>query len=327
MLTPHHVLDLTVDPLAHPRGLGYLSAASGLVRVQSGHGDRLYVVADDELHLGVLQDVPDGAANAVAKPSSVQEHHVRLVRLFEGKLPKDKLKRKKEKPDLETLALLPAFAGCPVGALLALGSGSRASRETGVLISLDADGWVTERIAHIDLTELYAPLRNRFADLNIEGAFIGSGELRLLQRGNKGNAASACISFDWNHVAAWLAGQRKQAPVAKNVQVIDLGAVDGVPLSLTDGAPLAGGAWAFCAVAENTDDSFADGPCAASAVGVVDASGQVLVIKQLQGAPKVEGLAVLQSAEDLVISLVTDADDPSVPSSLLRVRLGWPGQP
>ncbi len=326
MLIPNHVLDLTVDPIAHPRGLAYLSAASGLVRVQSGPDSRLYVVADDELHLGVLQDVPDGAAK-VAPKAAASGHHVQLVRLFEGKLPKYKLKRKKEKPDLETLALLPAFAGCPVGALLALGSGSRASRETGVLISLDADGLVTERISHIDLSELYAPLRNRFVDLNIEGAFIASGELRLLQRGNKGNAASACISFDWNHVAAWLAGQRKQAPAAKNIQVIDLGAVDGVPLSLTDGAPLAGGAWAFCAVAENTDDSFADGPCAASAVGVVNASGQVVVIKQLQGAPKVEGLAVLQSAADLVISLVTDADDPSVPSSLLRVRLDWPGQP
>ena len=54
-----------------------------------------------------------------------------------------------------------------------------------------------------------------------------------------------------------------QPPAIKSVQLLDLGAVDGVPLSLTDGAPLPGGEWLFSAVAEDTSDSVADGACVA----------------------------------------------------------------
>jgi hypothetical protein len=44
------VRQLSLARGAHPRGRAFLSAASGLVRVQ----ERLYVIADDELHLGVF---------------------------------------------------------------------------------------------------------------------------------------------------------------------------------------------------------------------------------------------------------------------------------
>ena len=49
LLSPHFVRTLALDPTQHPRGQPHLSAASGLVRVRQ----RLYVVADDELHLGL----------------------------------------------------------------------------------------------------------------------------------------------------------------------------------------------------------------------------------------------------------------------------------
>ena len=87
-----------------------MSAASGLVR----SGAQLFVVADDELHLGVFEDTLGGGG--VLTPG-------RVVRLFEGDLPNPKGPRKKAKPDLETLALLPPLPGCACGALLALGSG------------------------------------------------------------------------------------------------------------------------------------------------------------------------------------------------------------
>ena len=83
-----------------------LSAASGLVRL----GNRLYVVADDELSLGVFDLSNDEAG--------------RLVRIFEGELPASHDERKAAKPDLESLTMLPAFDGCPYGALMAIGSGS-----------------------------------------------------------------------------------------------------------------------------------------------------------------------------------------------------------
>ena len=303
-LVPRHVRDLGLDPLLHPHSQAHLGAASALVRV---HG-RLYVVADDEHHLGTFEE------------AGQPETPVQLLRLFEGDLPKDKSKRRQAKPDLETLALLPALPGCPHGALLALGSGSKPTRQTGVLVALDAHGVATGRMAQIDFSAIYAPLHALFSDLNIEGAFLASGELRLLQRGNKGDARNACISFDWNQVALWLAGQRPAPPVAKSVVEVELGAIESIPLGLTDGAALPGGAWVFCAVAENTGNSFVDGACAGSAVGVIGPDGKLRQILGLHGAPKVEGIAVRSEGHELVLTLVTDADDPAVASQLLEVR-------
>ncbi len=308
MLRTEHLCDLLVDPLSHPRGQAHLSAASGLVRVRG----KLYVVADDEHHLGVLDDCHHAATAAPL---------VALLRLFDGDLPHGKGPRKAAKPDLEALTAVPPLPGCPHGALLALGSGSRPTRETAVLLALDAAGAITGRSASIDVAALYSPLRARFADLNIEGAFMASGELHLLQRGNKGDRRSACVRFDWNQVVPWLLGQRSAPPQPKAVQVIELGQLAGVPLGFTDGAALVGGGWVFCAVAEATRDSYHDGACAGSAVGVVSPDGALRQLVTLQGAPKVEGLAARGQGNEIVLSLVTDADDPKIASQLLQARL------
>ena len=310
---------LRIDPAQHPRGQAHLSAASGLVRVRQ----RLFVVADDEMHLGMF-DEPT-APQADAARSSDPEHPTgSLLRLLEGDLPQDKDKRKKAKPDFESLVHLPPLPGCPAGALLALGSGSMPNRETGVLIALDVQGQPNGRMATVNLAALYAPLRKRFADLNIEGALLVSGELLLLQRGNKGHALNACIRFDWNMMAPWLAGVLAQPPAAKSVQVLDLGSVGDVPFGFTDAAALHGGAWAFSAVAENTDNSYLDGACVGSAIGTVSADGSLQRLHLLEGAPKVEGLAVLPEAGGSgawVCTLVTDPDDPSLAAQVLQVRL------
>ena len=171
------------------------------------------------------------------------------------------------------------------------------------------------------LARLYAPLRTQFGNLNIEGAFIASGELHLLQRGNKGDRRSACVRFDWNQVVPWLTGQRPAPPQPKAVQVIELGQLGGVPLGFTDGAALAGGGWVFSAVAEATNDSYHDGACVGSAVGVVGPDGALRQLVTLQGAPKVEGIAALARGGELGLSMVTDADDPNIASQLLQARL------
>jgi len=301
------IRNMSLDPAQHPRGQAHLSAASGLVRVRQ----RLYVVADDELHLGVFEDSATGADLA---PGT-------LVRLLEGDLPRDKGKRKKAKPDLETLAQLPPLPGCPAGALLAMGSGSKPQRETGVLVGLDVHGAPNGRMASVDLAPLYAPLRKRFADLNIEGAFVLSGDLLLLHRGNKGDARSASIRYDWNLIVPWLAGLQPKPPGAKSVQLMQLGDVAGVPLGLTDGTALQGGAWAFSAVAESTDDSYQDGACVGSAIGIVAADGQLRQLQLLAGAPKVEGLVAQALGSDWVFTLVTDPDDPKTPSQMLHASM------
>ena len=312
-LPTHTIQTLLIDPSQHPRGLTYLSAASGLVRVRQ----RLFVVADDELHMGIFDDVTAPQAQTLTDEPAVGS----LVRLLDGDLQHDKGKRKKTKPDFESLVLLPPLPGCPAGALLALGSGSKPNRETAVLIALDVQGMPNGRMALVDLAAVYAPLRKRFVDLNIEGALVVSGELLLLQRGNKGNAPNACVRFDWNMLAPWLAGVQAQPPAAKSAQLLELGRVDGVPFGFTDGAALQGGAWAFTAVAENTDDSYLDGACVASVIGTVGADGKLQQLHRLDGAPKVEGMAVLADGADWMVTLVTDPDDPAIAAQLLQVRL------
>jgi len=307
-LVPQVIQQLLVDPAQHPRGQAHLSAASGLVR----RGRRVVVVADDELHLGLFEEAAD--SDTAAAPGT-------LMRLLEGELPAEKGQRKKAKPDLETLALLPPLPGCAAGALLALGSGSLPRRNTAVLVALDVQGAPNGRMARVDLTALYAPLRKQFADLNIEGALVVSGELLLLQRGNQGDPRSACIRYDWNRIAPWLAGTQAVPPAAKSVQTMPLGLVDGVPLGFTDGVALQGGAWMFCAVAERTNDSVQDGACVGSVIGIVEPDGTLGPIYPLQGAPKVEGIAAQADGDDWLVTLVTDADDPAVPSQVLRVRV------
>jgi hypothetical protein len=71
-------------------------------------------------------------------------------------------------------------------------------------------------------------------------------------------------------------------------------------------------------VAEDTRDSYADGRCAGAAIGWVSEGGALLSLQLLEGAPKVEGVAV---GEDGGLLLVTDADDPAIASRLLALQL------
>ena len=282
---------LALEPGAHPRGLPFLSAASGLVRVR----DRLYVIADDEFHLGVFDVEGD-------RP-------VTLVRLLDGDLPASAKKRKALKPDFEALLLLPADDESPDGSLLALGSGSRPNRFVGALAPLDARGDVRGPARAVDLRPLYADIFERFAKLNIEGAFVSGESLVLLQRGS-GADASAAIRYDLAEVAAWLSGRRPGALRACSVRSVDLGAAGGVPFAFTDGAALADGAWVFSAVAEDRDDSYDDGPCVAAGVGVCGPDDVVRSFEPLEPLRKVEGIEASVVATTAFLRLVTDADDP-----------------
>ncbi len=303
MLKPLHLRDLRVDPDKHPRAQPHLSAASGLVRVDN----RLYIVADDEHHIGIVDADP--------------QLPVGLYRIQPGDLPRDKRERKRLKPDLEALAYWPADAHYPTGALLALGSGSRPNRQIAFVLALGADGLPWREARVIDITALYQPLRAEFADLNIEGAFCIDGNLRLLQRANKGDARNASIDFPQAQALAWIAGQRDEPPVATRISWHSLGQVDGVPLGLTDGTSLPGGGWLFSAVAEDTGDSYIDGACAGSAIGWVGQDGKLQRLEAIAGAPKVEGIAL---SGDGRLLMVTDSDNADIASALLSIELEPP---
>jgi hypothetical protein len=295
MPQPKLLRALVLDPAAHPLGLAHLSAASALVRV----GERLYVVADDELHLGLF--------------SLADEDPGRLVRLFEGELPAPKAERKAAKPDLEALALLPTLPGHAQGALLALGSGSKANRQRAVLLGLE-EGALPRQL---DLAPLYQPLHEYFGDLNIEGGFLLGEEFLLLQRGNQGQATNAAVRYRWAELRDWLLGDGP-LPTPPIIQPVELGELGGVALGLTDGAALADGRWLFSAAAENTADSYNDGACLGAVIGLVERDGRVRRLAELEGRWKVEGVA-LDEAGDLL--MVTDADDPATAASLLHLSL------
>lgn len=295
MTQPKQLRALVLDPADHPLGQAHLSAASALVRI----GERLYVVADDELHLGVFSLADDGPGQ--------------LIRLFDGELPAPKAERKAAKPDLEALALLPKLPGYDQGALLALGSGSKPNRQRAVLLGLE-EGALPQQI---DLAPLYRPLHEHFSDLNIEGGFLLGEEFLLLQRGNQGQAANAAVRYRWTELRDWLLGEG-QLPAPPTVQPVVLGELGGVALGFTDGAALADGRWLFSAAAENTADSYNDGACLGAVIGVVERDGRVRRLAELDGRWKVEGMA-LDEAGDLL--LVTDADDPATAASLLRLPL------
>lgn len=285
----------------------FLSAASGLVQVAG----TLYIVADDEVHLGVF-------ALAGESPGY-------LRRLFDGSLPSAPPARKRHKPDLEALTLLPPFDNYPHGALLALGSGSKRRRHRGSLLALDTSGALKSGVRTIDCAPLHAELAHVFADLNLEGAAVIVDEFVLLQRGNQSASANAVIRYPLAALQTALAiGDALPAARPEAIVYYDLGAIDGVPLSFTDATDLPTGELLFTAVAEATDNSYLDGACVGAAIGLIDNAGRLRRIERLAVPYKLEGLHAWREGDAVRLLAVTDADDPAVPAALLAGRLPWP---
>jgi hypothetical protein len=187
-----------------------------------------------------------------------------------------------------------------------------------VLLPLAADGSPDGPAQVVGLDALCAPLLDAFAGkLNIEGGFVAGGELRLLQRGNDAGGANAAVHYDAAAFLDWLSAPQGPPPPPRAIVPYALGQVAGVPLGFTDAAPLPGGGWMFSAVAEATDDSYLDGPCAGAVIGFVDRGGRLGRMHLLEGAPKIEGLTGgVDEGGRLHLLAVTDADDPDRPSQL-----------
>lgn len=280
-------------------GTPHLSAASGLACV----GSCIYVVADDELHLGIFP--------------ATGETPGRLLRLFPGTLPVKKKARKKLKPDLEAITLLPPFGAYASGALLTLGSGSKPNRRLGALLGVDAQGAIDGSPRVVDLSQLFSGLERHFPALNIEGATVSGDMLRLLQRGNKGHPQNAIVRFALAPLLDALSSGEPVGPLAPAaIDTVDLGAIGDVPLCFTDGAALPDGRMVFAAVAENTDDSYNDGPCLGAAIGIADEDGRICFVDHLDLPHKIEGVDARVDGGTIRLLLVTDADDAGVPAVL-----------
>ncbi len=299
-LTKIRELDIAASPGAGPT---FLSAASGLVRT----GDFLYVVADDERHLAVFPAANNGPG--------------RVIPLFEGELPASRIERKALKPDLETLTLLPPSEDFPAGAILALGSGSTRIRRKAALIGVHAQSAVQGLPEILDLSPVFDPLDAVFRKLNIEGAAVVGDEMRLFQRGNGRDSENAIIRFALAAFIDTLRGDGQSAIQPLAIQKIDLGRIDGIPLSFTDAATLPNESMVFSAVAEDTDDTYNDGPCAGAGIGLLDRDGQLLRLLRFDAPYKVEGVDARVDGEAIRLLLVTDADDPAIPAVLFSATM------
>jgi hypothetical protein len=270
----------------------------------------MYVVADDELHLGIF----DTALNAPGE----------LARMLPGELPLPATQRKRRKPDFESLLMLPASRARPHGALLALGSGSTSERYRGVIIPFSGDNTLSLAAAQsVDLTQLYESARARVGALNIEGAVATNDSFLLLQRGNKGDGINAVVRFDRAQVLAHLDGARDHLqPIS--TRRYELGKIRDVPFSFSDGTALADDSVVFTAIAEDTHDAYADGACAGAAIGMIDRSGDLRGFYHAAGGGKLEGVHAEATDSGIALLCVSDADDASVPASLYRGALPNP---
>jgi len=275
----------------------HLAAGSGLTQV----GDRLHVVADDALELGVFD-------RHTQDPG-------KLFRLFERPtLPLDEHERKKIKPDLESSCLLQHQGN---SFWLGLGSGSTEQRNKGVCVSLSADGQPESRV-EFDLTPLYGELKKAHPELNIEGTapIVEQGRLRLAQRGNGSQIDNALIDLDLE--SAFDAARQGKAwgpELIRYTKAFELPSLTGsngpVPLTITDLSPLSDGRCLFTAAAEDTSNPYEDGEVLGSCIGVVDLNGGISQIYQVDKKVKLEGITGLEKDGGVDALVVTDNDDPA----------------
>lgn len=296
--------ELDLDAPTQPGRLTHLAAASGLVCVRG----MLYVVADDEVQLGLF--ARDGFAPG------------QLLRLRATVLDLEPKARKRAKPDFEALVALPSMRRYEYGALLALGSGSTAQRVCATCVPFDATGKPVATPHTFDLEPWYDAIAAAIGEVNIEGAVVQQDRLLLFQRGNKGRGVNAVLGFELDDLRAALDGKGVLSqPRPSFVHEYRLGEIDGVPLGFTDAAVLPDGSIVFAAVAEDTNDAFADGASAGAAIGRLDRAGGVQLMRRVRERVKIEDIHAEASARGARLLAVTDADDAEIPAALLSAEL------
>jgi hypothetical protein len=274
----------------------HVAAASGLVRA----GDWLHVAPDDSLRLATFRldsNEPGRTHPLFPDPG----------------LPLDEKERKRLKPDLESLALVPWGTG---QALLAIGSGSTERRRRGVLQPLFDCGEVDGPAKIFDLAPLFEALP--YQALNLEGLAAVGGRLFLGQRGNSAEGSNALIELDLQAALEAIEGGRPWTPgLLVGTRPVGLGEVMGVRLTLTDLSPFGPDHLLISAAAEDTDNPYDDGVVLGSVLGRYSLADDTLTMVSLDGTWKIEGVEAL---DDGRILMVTDGDDPQQPAVLLEAR-------
>lgn len=306
----HKRCDLLLEKPIQKERPPFLSAASGLVCCDN----HFFVVADDELHLGIFSNDP-------TQPGDTH-------RLLDGKLPPEPKPRKKQKPDFEVLTYLPKTTATGTPMLLICGSGSRANRSAGLLLALNHSDEIKKHTAPLpfDLTPLYNTLENEFGIVNIEGATVCGDRLLLLQRGNKNAGTNAIVHLNLLAAIDSMLDGALDVSALQTIERIELGEHEGVALGFTDAMTLPNGELLALAVAEDTDDPYVDGETSACYVCHFDTHNQLQAMTPLIAPAKTEGIALWPQRSGVAnsqreLAFVTDADDPNIPAALLTASL------
>jgi hypothetical protein len=304
-----HGADPGEDRPAHVR------SASGLLRA----GGRLAVIQDDA-NFVALADPATGQASAIALPAGDGG-----LRQFD-----DVRGNKRFKLDLESCVMLSHPAGGAT--LVAFGSGSTAFREKIVVIrGIESSG---PDVRVVDASALYALLRAEtgFAgsELNVEGAALTDGALRLFNRGNGAPRngllpVNATCDLDLSKFLAFIDDpSAAPPPLPCGVTQYDLGGIGGLALTFTDAAEW-GGRVLYTAAAEASPDATRDGPVAGCAIGIIQGGEARFAVVEVAGgaryAGKIEGILPHPEHPGHFWAVI-DRDDPAAPSELLEVELG-----
>lgn len=282
-------------------------------------GERLAIVQDDVRCVALLDPA---RGDCVAVPLAAGHDGARLFDAGRG--------NKKHKLDLEACV---SWTDARGAAVLALGSGSTARRETMVELRIGLEGVIVVREIHAP--RFYARLRETTAfagsELNIEGAVLldDNQTLRLFQRGNGARCnglepIDATIDVDFVALLQGLARDDVAEPMLTNLRQYDLGRTDGARITFTDAAR-DGDRVMFLASAEDSPDAYNDGPVTGVFVGWIEPSGEIDAMARVldsSGAPfvlKAEGLA-LDRTHTGRAWVVLDRDAPDVASDLCTLE-------
>jgi len=277
-----------------------IAAASALLRVR----DHILVLSDDERQMAIFEEGSD-------EPG-------RLIKVIEGDTPSSSDERADNKPDFECMALLAPFGRFEHGAVLGLGSGSKPDRDNATLLTLAEDGTPEAGFEAVDLGPLYERLRSDIDDLNIEGSSVVGDVFRLMQRGNGPRGRNGRVDLDLAAVCTALDdGEPLPGGAVRTIEFYDLGQMKGVPLCFSDASPLTDGWMAFIASAE------VEGGYVGSSIGVMDGAGAIVMNEPVDHALKLEGLSARVDNDEIHLLMVSDADDPALPSPLMETRLRY----
>jgi hypothetical protein len=300
--------DESLDRPAH------LRSGSSLTWVDN----RLVLIQDDANFVAIV-DPDTGRADSITLPAGEGAR-----RQFD-----DLRGNKKYKFDFEACCTVDTRGG---PRFIAFGSGTKRRRRK--ILVIDRWNHPAPRVEVIDAKPLYSVLgiRRSFAgsDMNIEGALVLPGVIRLFTRGNgrirgRRTPLNATCDISLRELLAFLEDPTDvAAPEPESITQYALGRLDYLPIGFTDATRL-GRRIVYVAAAEASKDASDDGRVSGSVIGILSSDGELrqTTLVDIRGKvlrEKVEGIVAVPGSLDRVY-VVLDPDNPRRPSDLCEVRL------